>query len=114
MSTIKSIVLLTLVLSVPPCLAKDKPPLSMGFQKAGLKALIVVMNEENPESDRAKNAMDDAEAEQNNASDEAMFSDLLQFAILRHMNKASRECKNELEAALRARKAIDLPKSCHF
>jgi hypothetical protein len=46
--------LLALLLTVASCLAKDKPLLREGFQKAGLRALIVVMNEDDPDSDRVK------------------------------------------------------------
>ncbi|HXU18794.1 MAG TPA: hypothetical protein VN708_27050 [Terriglobales bacterium] len=108
--------LLALLLTVASCLAKDKPLLSEGFQKAGLRALIVVMNEDDPDSDRVKNAMDDAEAQQNNSSDELMFSHLLIFEGMRRLQRpaALRECKNDIESALRLRKAIDLPKSCHY
>ena len=104
--------LLALLLTVASCLAKDKPLLSEGFQKAGLRALIVVMNEDDPDSDRVKNA----EAQQNNSSDELMFSHLLIFEGMRRLQRpaALRECKNDIESALRLRKAIDLPKSCHY
>jgi hypothetical protein len=105
-----------LLLPVTTVWAKDKPipPLSPAFANSGLRALIVIMNEDNQDSPRIRNAMDEAEAQQNNPGDEKMFSDLLIFAGIRRLQRATRECKDELETAFRQRKAIDLPKSCHY
>ncbi len=111
-----------------------KPVLRESFAKAGLRALIAIEDaeEENPIAGDAKKPFQEADAERDpdKPAEERMFSNLINFNLLRTVNNLEkgtgisdeakdklvaqeRKCSSALETAFRHRMSIELPASCN-
>jgi len=92
--------------------ALEKPLISEAFAHAAVRAIVIINNE--PNSDRAKHALEDAEAEHDptNVHEVVMYGQLVNF-WLGSESKAMPECADYLNSMFRHRAYVpDAPDFC--